>query len=286
MNRTELAVERKVAEADKQKNTFEESHTNIRDPEESRASAKRVTMSPLKLGHNRKWEQWNRNYEDVLAFTKEHGHLKLPSNKHETRRLATWLFLQPRRANIPDCQRDKLKALEQYRDMRPREEKERAAWYEMYKNLLAFHKENGHFVVPIKVDTSLHKWIMYQHHRQKIGKLPGERRKMPEEIDFEFQCNQKRTTKRKFSAQQKQQWETMFTQLVEFHQSHKHCNVPYNYDENRTLGHWVSKQRGDFKKGDMDDVRKLRLDKWDFTWTIERGHRGSGLCNRASGQSK
>jgi hypothetical protein len=69
-------------------------------------------------------EQWNQNYKDVLAFAEAHGHLKLPSSNQKTRRLANWLRLQSYRAQLPSCQREKLKDLEPYRDMQNREEKE------------------------------------------------------------------------------------------------------------------------------------------------------------------
>jgi hypothetical protein len=94
-----------------------------------------------------KSEQWNRNYEDVLAFTKAHGYLKLPSNVPEKRRLATWLGLQSRRATIPDSQQENLNFFSPLRDERSRDEKNSEAWYGMYKRLLAFRAANGHDIV-------------------------------------------------------------------------------------------------------------------------------------------
>jgi hypothetical protein len=228
-------------------------------------------MPPLGVDHNMKWEQWNRNYAAVVSFAKEHGHLRLPTSNHETRRLANWLRLQssPYRENIPSCQREKLKALERYRDMQTRKEKESKVWNEMYKKLNTFHEANGHFMVPITGDKTLHKWILYQRTRLKQGLLPDERRLKLEEVDFEFERNAKHT-ETTFTDRQVKQWEEMYGQLAEFSRSHGHCRVPYHYDANRPLGNWVSKQRKDFNKGIMNPGRKERLDQWGFAWKIRK----------------
>jgi hypothetical protein len=213
-------------------------------------------------------EQWNRNYKDVLTFAEAHGHLKIPSNNHEMRRLAAWLGIQSKRVNIPSCQSKKLKALEPYRDMRSRGEREKDIWNEMYGKLRTFHDATGHFVVPMDVDKSLNKWIVYQRQRARIGKLSEERREKLEVIDFEFQCYGKKK-ETSFSAGQVKQWETMYEQLVEFHRHHNHYRVPYQYDKNPTLGHWVSKHRVEFKNGVLDPGRKARLDRLGFAWTLK-----------------
>jgi uncharacterized protein YecA (UPF0149 family) len=86
----------------------------------------------------------------------------------------------------------------------------------MYIKLRTFHETTGHFVVPMEVDKTLNKWIVYQRQRARIGKLSKERREKLEAIDFEFQCysKHKETT---FSASQVKQWEAMYEQLVKFH---------------------------------------------------------------------
>jgi hypothetical protein len=67
-----------------------------------------------------------------------------------------------------------------------------------------------------------------------------------------------------FPASQVKQWQSMYEQLVEFHRSHNRYRVPYYSDENRTLGHWVSKQCRDFKNGVMDPGCNVHLDQLGF----------------------
>jgi hypothetical protein len=219
---------------------------------------------------DKKWELWDRNYEAIHAFATKHGHLKLPSYNPETRRLATWLRLQARRAQLLDYQKEKLDVLlSTYRPNRkPREEREQEAWDQMYKNLLTLYGQNGDFVVSMEDDKPLHKWIIRQRSTARQGKLLDERREKLEATDFEFQCNVK-YTKTSFTAQQVKQWEKMQGQLAEFRTARGHCMVPYNYEANPTLGRWVSKQRTDFRQDAMDPERRDRLDELRFTWTMQ-----------------
>jgi hypothetical protein len=220
----------------------------------------------------KKCEQWDRNYVAVFLFAKKHGHLKLPSSNSETRRLLTWLGKQKSRAQMPNYQKEKLTALLEAYNVyqQPREEKEREAWDRMYKKLLAHRETHGDFAVSMEDEKSLHTWILAQRQRAREGTLLDERQKKLKSIDFVFQYNAKRKETR-FTAKQVQQWDARYDQLAEFTHSHGNCLVPANYDANRPLGNWVSKQRGDFGKGFMDPGRKQRLDQLGFAWTLQGG---------------
>ncbi len=139
-------------------------------------------MSSLKDHHNAKseqWEQWDRNYAGVLAFSKTHGHLKLPTADHETRRLGTWLRKQAKRAQVPNdktsrsnrklvnwitCQRERAKlgilpderrvmlkdvgfefeCVTKYEKKASCTVQQQQKWDEMYSQLVEFRRTNGH----------------------------------------------------------------------------------------------------------------------------------------------
>jgi hypothetical protein len=88
------------------------------------------------------------------------------------------------------------------------------------------------------------------------------------DCNFKFQCNTKHKEQSKLARQIKE-WDAMYEQLVEFRRSHNHCNVPYNYDDNRTLGYWVGTQSRDFEKGIMDPGRNGRLDQLSFAINMD-----------------
>jgi hypothetical protein len=121
-----------------------------------RASVRRVAMLS---------EQWSRNYEDILAFAKTRGHLKLPSADPISRRLASWLRIQKRRVKLLDYQKEKLDILlsTTYRpNQKPEKRENRRQGIKCTKNLLAFRDECGDFVVSIKNEKPSYQWILRQ----------------------------------------------------------------------------------------------------------------------------
>jgi hypothetical protein len=111
-------------------------------------------------------EQWDRNYAD-LAFSKTHGHLKLPTTyPPETRRLGTWLRKQAKRTRVPNDQREKLNFLfrEYNVSEQTREEKNLKTWKEMLEKLVDFHAASGTFVMSCedKTNKKLVNWITCQ----------------------------------------------------------------------------------------------------------------------------
>jgi hypothetical protein len=200
--------------------------------------------------------QWDRN------FAKTHGHLRLPSTPHsETRRLGKWLWAQKSlRKAIPDHQRQKLEILSKYKGP-TKEEKQWAAWDDMYKKMLSFYGVNSHFSVTKSEDLKLHNWIAKQ--RKLRDNLQDERREKLEEVNFEFQCVEY-VKKKSFSSHQEAKWEAMYKQLVEFHKTTGNCAVPFSWAANPPFGTWVSRQRNDFTRHVMDPARRKRLVELDF----------------------
>lgn len=221
-------------------------------------------------------EQWDRKYEKVLKFAQKHGHLNLqrPSNDPKTRRLGTWLRTELRKEHISAYQKEKWSSLNVYMDQNKvpaRHGKEEDVWNGMYNKLVAYQREKGHLVVS-KLDESnlqLYSWMAYQRLRYKQKKVPDERKRKLDVIGFDFQCGRKREKKRKFTAEQDEQWDMMYTQLEEFHAINGHCRVIYSYEANPPLGGWVSKQRTNLKRDIMDQERKDRLDELQFTWSMQ-----------------
>jgi hypothetical protein len=220
-----------------------------------------------------KTEQWDRNYKDVLAFAKAHGHLKLPTTDNETRRLGTWLRKQAKRVQVSNAQREKLYFLhcEYNVNEKPREERNLKRWKEMLEKLVAFREANGTFVMSSddKTNRKLVNWITCQRTRAKLGTLPDERRVMLKDVGFEFECVAKYEKKARFTVQQNKKWDEMYSQLVEFRRTKGHCKVPYYYESNPSLGRWVSTQRIAFKRGISHKERQKRLEELNFVWCMK-----------------
>ena len=71
-------------------------------------------------------------------------------------------------------------------------------------------------------------------------------------------------------------WDSTFDRLTVFKEKHGHCLVPNRYDEDRSLGAWVSTQRRNYKimhSGNSDHAstiltaeRARKLDEIGFVW--------------------
>ena len=61
-------------------------------------------------------------------------------------------------------------------------------------------------------------------------------------------------------------WNLQYEKLVEFRQKIGHCIVPFRYEDDKSLGLWVHKQRSHHTKNIMRPDRKDLLDELGFAW--------------------
>lgn len=59
-------------------------------------------------------------------------------------------------------------------------------------------------------------------------------------------------------------WNEKYERLLEFHKEWGHCIVPFFFEEDPSLGHWVRRQRRMFKRGLLRPDRKDRLEEVEF----------------------
>ena len=58
-------------------------------------------------------------------------------------------------------------------------------------------------------------------------------------------------------------WNTMFQLLLQYKESHGHCNVPIDYQTpcGANLGIWLARQKRDNGNGKLDTVKVKRLEE-------------------------
>jgi hypothetical protein len=71
------------------------------------------------------------------------------------------------------------------------------------------------------------------------------------------------------------QWRQQYEQLVKFKQNNGHCVVPRNYDQDKSLGKWVSKHRALYNNNTIRQDRKRILDAMGFFWNTQDESRES-----------
>ena len=67
------------------------------------------------------------------------------------------------------------------------------------------------------------------------------------------------------------EWERNFKLLEQYAKREGHCDVPNKHIEDGVnLGEWLGKQRGAYKKGELDESRQQRLEELGVIWNLQK----------------
>jgi hypothetical protein len=234
--------------------------------------SERTTMLPSTSESfvNKKKTVWDENYEQVLNFAKENGHLKLSHKNAETRRLSNWLQRQKNRKVLATYEREQLALLQQYgySNENHRAANDEKAWKSNFDKLAEQKRIHGHTRVA-RTDTKLSTWVARQRKLEGKGRLLPERRDRLVEIGFEWQLIKPCSKKKRHTEKQEKKWEDMYAKLCEYHKQYGHCKVIKHDESNEGLSQWVAVQRQVFGNGEMDETRRQRLEDIGFSWRLQ-----------------
>lgn len=80
-------------------------------------------------------------------------------------------------------------------------------------------------------------------------------------------------------------WDSRYQCLLDYKKENGHCDVPHHHISNRIpLGKWVASQRGNFKKGELNQERIEKLESIGFIWSVQliKGKDGRFYSGRLS----
>jgi hypothetical protein len=210
---------------------------------------------------------WDRQFTELKAYRRLHGHCQVPARSKEYPSLGNWVHFQrvQKRAGCLSAKRARrLKQigfdwisrgrLAGFRDSTYWETK----WERMLSALVKFKGRFGHCRVPAgrSGDPTLRGWVSRQRKLKRQGLLRKDRRRRLEALGFDWRP----------AASANLRWERCFQRLAEFHRRFGHCHVPAEWAENRTLGGWVVKTRMLRRTGRLSADKVRRLDKIGFVW--------------------
>ena len=135
-----------------------------------------------------------------------------------------------------------------------------ATWDVWFGKLKAFKDRFGHCKIPQNwKEPGLASWISRQR-LQKDNLAPDQLQRL-DKIGFVWDLTGLA-------------WGEMFSKLTEFKVRFGHCNVETKWEEDPTLGGWVSAQRTRKNKGVLGDDRISRLEELGFIWDYQKlkGH--------------
>ena len=190
---------------------------------------------------------WEEMFVALTEYRDQFGDCLVPESYEPNSELGWWVATQ-RKAKISgqlDAERiQRLDALEFIWDI------EDANWLDMYRQLFKFRQKNGNCLVPKAVPATMQLAAWCDQQRKNLQN----RQMTPDKIN--------RLTELGFIWDAKQVVvEEMLNILRKFKAEHGHCDVPIKDSKYSQLGLWIQFQRQSFKKGNLDPLRKEKLEE-------------------------
>jgi hypothetical protein len=146
-------------------------------------------------------------------------------------------------------------------------------WNMQYVQLVEFKRKEGHCMVPRSYEheqaKSLGEWVSTQRSIHTNDKLRFDRKKLLDDLGFVWKAKGPRNFNDKIINDKEQVWHQQHEKLVEFKRKSGHCRVPTRYEQDKSLGDWVSKQRRNHFNNTMRLDRKRLLDEVGFVWKVQ-----------------
>ncbi len=222
---------------------------------------------PVSVGPNPEFEAaWEKRFTELLAFKERHGHTEVPANWKEYPYLETWITKQRTQRTRGTLRPDRQQRLEDAGfAWRGTARRFKSQWEAAFAQLVAFHREHGHYRVTHTMDPKLASWCADHKSKYRQGTLRPERQARLEGIGFEWTTPPPTVPLLRIAAAEAR-WEMMMLQLQAYVAQHGHANVPHLWKKNRALGSWTHKQRQCHTAGTLRADRTARLDALGFVW--------------------
>jgi superfamily II DNA or RNA helicase len=224
------------------------------------------------LQHTISSASWQRTFQEVAAFKRDHGHLNLWREGGDER-LPRWLAKQRRsyrKGVLTQTQIEQLTSIGY--DLEPVAANPREQWDKMYAQLAQIRERNGsvRFRSNDKVPRSVKAWCTEQRKRRAAGELEQEQIDRLDRIGFDWRPPRGKTKDAKPSPSKiaAPSWQQMFDQLVEYFKIHGDYNVPQRWTANPVLGGWVMSQRSAKRQGALSPERERKLSAIGFNWRV------------------
>jgi hypothetical protein len=182
--------------------------------------------------------QWNKQYAKLTEFKRKNGHCLVPRGYMEDMSLGKWVDKQRQSHSKNKLQLDRKDLLE---DIGFVWNVENHQWHLQYQKLVAFKRKNGNCHVPstYQKDPSFGTWVSWQRNFHRQNRLRLDRKNLLEELGFDSRVGNSAAPSGK--------------------KQYGNFLVPnYKYEEDASLGVWVSNQQQSHCNN------KFRLDRKDL----------------------
>jgi hypothetical protein len=216
--------------------------------------------------------KWDRHFGRLLEFKQMHGHCIVPDQYEKDVPLGTWVKNQRKFCIENRLRQDRKELLDQhgftwkaYRGSglngatkRNRQNEHDIKWMKQYEKLVIFKQGHGNCLVPKDYEkdvslVSVGEWVSFQRKLHGQNKMRRDRKELLDKLGFVWKIG--------LRAANDMEWMQQYENLVKFKQTHGHCLVPDQYEEDVNLGTWVSTQRKHQGQYKMRQDRKELLDQ-------------------------
>ncbi len=206
---------------------------------------------------------WESQYQDIVDFKEEHGHLKIPTNYEKNPSLYYWIGTQRQTYKNGKLTEERIqKLIELGIDLEIQKSREKtkgrtgpsflspSEFERCLASLIKYKEEHGDCNVSQREEKDrLGPFCHYMRYYQKQGKLSAEQTKKLSDIGFSFNVIDAR-------------WSEKYEEMVAFKEEHGNCVLPLDH----SLYAWTMYQKQAFKSGKLAQDRIDLLRKIDFNF--------------------
>lgn len=220
---------------------------------------------------------WRKMVMELTSFIEENGHSNVPQNYPDHPPLGIWVHNQRRiykryqnseGSSDDHASNDRIserfKALSSIGfEFNPLE----AHWRRMFSKLKEYLKEGKQILRSSEdpSEVSLHQWVVSQRlkYKSEPKKLSDDQIKMLNSVGFVWDTRET-------------EWYEKLDTLKEYKARHGHVNVPLEYPDNPSLGHWIHNQRREYryflagKRSYLTEERKKALEEIGFNFGVTK----------------
>lgn len=126
---------------------------------------------------------WELMFKALSAFSRKHGHCRVPANCKKNPQLGRWVAMQRFRRKLGELTARQVERLDKLGFVWAPTDR---LWNAMFERLLEYKKTHGNCDVPSQWphDLNLANWVANQRHRNKMGQLAPERVKRLDDAGF------------------------------------------------------------------------------------------------------
>jgi hypothetical protein len=181
-------------------------------------------------------QSWEVSYKALVAYKREHGNCHVRDS--ENGKLAEWVRTQRKRLRqvgnrrkLTSDELDRLNAIDFPWD--GQQSLISLKWDGMLNELLDYKREHGDCYVPQrnKKNVKLGAWVIIQRGRNR-AKLTEDQVNRLNIAGFQWENK---------ADKDDRVWREKLQRLMSYKRKHGNCLVPYQYEEDPSLGNWVRK---------------------------------------------